>query len=409
MSRKLFIVGLIVVTLIGLVPTTSFARETQTIRYFNFSSDPDHVEDLATIVAAFEAEHPDIKVEVSSAPFADYFTLLQADFAGGKPADVIELNYENFVSYAANGVLADVSSYLSADAPYYPRALEAFQYNGQQLALPETFSTVLLFYNKDLFDQAGIAYPTPEWTWDDAMTAAKAIRALGDDIWGIYSPIQFWEFYKKAAQNDCAFFNADQTESTINSEACVGALDTMLSFVNEDVMPDTAELAGVANEDLFSQGKLGMDVIGIWMFAAFKDAPFAWDVQLEPAMLHQGHHFFSNGVAVTADSKYPEAAAAWAQYLTASETAAKLRVEKGWELPALDKPEYFQAYLEQTPPANRAAVFQALESPVVPPVIVRQAEMQDAVNAVLDAAANGQIDAQAALDSAKEQIDALLK
>jgi len=78
-------------------------------------------------------------------------------------------------------------------------------------------------------------------------------------------------------------------------------------------------------------------------------------------------------------------------------------------VPALDKPEYFQAYLEQTPPANRAAVFQALESPVVPPVIERQAEMQDAVNAVLDAVANGQIDPQDALDSAKEQIDALLK
>ena len=47
---------------------------------------------------------------------------------------------------------------------------------------------MLLFYNQDLFDQAGVAYPTADWTWDDAMTAAKAIRALGSDTWGIYSP-----------------------------------------------------------------------------------------------------------------------------------------------------------------------------------------------------------------------------
>ena len=112
------------------------------------------------IVSAFEAANPGIKIEVSSAPYADYFTLLQADFVGGEPPDAFELNYENFVSYAANDVLLDLSSYITADAPYYPRALEAFQYNGIQGALPETFSTVLLFYNKDLFDQAGVAYPT---------------------------------------------------------------------------------------------------------------------------------------------------------------------------------------------------------------------------------------------------------
>lgn len=409
MFRKVLVLTLGVVMLAALVPGTSIAQDQQTIRYFNFSSDPDHVADLQTIVDAFEAENPTIKVEVSSAPYADYFTLLQADFAGGDPADVFELNYENFVSYAANDVLLDLSSYVSADAPYYPRALGAFQYDGKQLALPETFSTVLLFYNKDLFDQAGVAYPTPEWTWDDAMTAAKAIRALGDDIWGIYSPIQFWEFYKKAAQNNCAFFNADMTESTINSPECVAALETMLSFVNEDVMPDDIELAGVANEELFAQGKLGMVVIGTWMFAAFQEVPFAWDIQLEPGMAQKGHHFFSNGVAVSKDTEYPEAAAAFAQFLTASETAATVRVDTGWELPALDKPEYFQSYLELTPPDSREAVFQALESPVVPPVIKRQVEMQDALGAVLSAAALGEIDAQTALDTAKGEIDDLLK
>ena len=409
MSRKLLLIGMVVVLVAGLLPTTGFAQDTQTIRYFNFSSDPDHVEDLANIVTAFEAENPGIKVEVSSAPWGDYFTLLQADFVGGEPPDVFELNYENFVSYAANDTLLDLSPYLAADTPYYPRALEAFQYKGIQGALPETFSTVLLFYNKDLFDQAGVAYPTAEWTWADAVTAAKAIRALGDDIWGLFSPIQFWEFYKKAAQNDCAFFNVDMTESTINAPECVEALNLMYSFIQEDVMPDPVELAGVANEDLFKQGKLGMVVIGIWMFAAFQDAPFAWDIQLEPGMKHKGHHFFANGIAVSKDTEYPEAAAAWAQFLTASETAATIRVETGWELPALNKPEYFTAYLEQTPPANRAAVFQALESPVTPPVIVRQNEMQDAINALLDSVTNGELDPQTALDSAKEQLDALLK
>lgn len=407
MLRRSIVLGLIVLIIASLAPVA--AQENATVRYFTFSAAPDHLEDLDAIIAAFEAENPGITIEVSTAPFEDYFTLLQADFVGGEPPDVFELNYENFVSYAANDVLLDLGGYVSADAPYYPRALEAFQYNGAQLALPETFSTVLLFYNKDLFDQAGVAYPTEAWTWADAVEAGKAIRALGEDVWGLYSPVQFWEFYKKAGQNDCHFFNDDMTESTINSDACVQTLETMLGFMEEDVMPDPIEASGVSDSELFLSGNLGMLVTGIWMFAAFADAPFAWDIQLEPGLANKGHHFFANGVAVAKDTENPEAAAAWAQYLTASQTAATVRVESGWELPALDEPSYFAAYLEQTPPDNREAVFMALESPITPPVIERQNEMQDTVNELLNAVVNGELDAKTALDLAKDELDALIQ
>ena len=409
MSRKLLALVLIASLLVAMSPDVSMAQDEVTVRYFNFSSDPDHIEDLAAIVEAFEAANPNIHVEVSSAPWGDYWTLLQADFVGGDPPDVFELNYENFVSYAANDLLLDLSSYVTDDAPYYPRALEAFQYHGIQGALPESFSTVLLFYNKDLFDQAGIEYPAADWTWDDAIAAGKAITALGDDIWGLYSPIQFWEFYKKAGQNGCKFFNDDMTESTINAPECVAALEMMVSFMDDNVMPDEIEMAGVANEDLFVQGKLGMVVTGIWMFAMFQDAPFAWDIQLEPGMANKGHHFFANGVAVAADTTHPAEAAAWAQFLTASQEAATIRVETGWELPALDKPEYFESYLAQENPANRSAVFAALESPITPPVIERQNEMQDTINDLLSAVANGELDPQTALDMAKEELDSLIQ
>ncbi len=409
MFRRLFTLCLLVVVVMGVMPRHSQAQDSVSITYFTFSAAPDHLEDLDTIIAAFEAENPTINVEVETAPFADYFTLLQGDFVADDAPDVFELNYENFVTYAANDVLLDLSASLSADAPYYSAALGAFQYEGAQLALPESFSTVLLFYNADLFDQAGLEYPTAEWTWVEAMEAGKAIRALGDDTWGIYSPVQFWEFYKKAGQNDCSFFNEDMSESTINSPECVEALETMMSLIDEDVMPDPVEQAGVSPEELFQNGQVGMLVTGIWMFGAFAELPFNWDVQLEPGLAHKGHHFFANGVAVAKSTEHPAEAAAWAQYLTSSEVAANVRVTSGWELPALDKPEYFATYLEQTPPTNRAAVFQSLESPIVPPVIVRQNEMQDSVNALLEAVVNGELDAQTALDLAKEELDGFLE
>jgi len=406
LRRLLFL--LVGVCLLFVLPAA--AQDGTTIRYFTFSAAPDHLEDLDTIITAFETENPGITVEVETAPFADYFTLLQAGVASGDAPDVFELNYENFVTYAANGVLLDVTDMMNAEAPFYPRALEAFQYDDQQLALPATFSTVLLFYNADLFDAAGIEYPTEEWTWDDARTAAEAIHALGDDTWGVFSPVQFWEFYKKAAQNgECSFFNAEMTESTINSEACVSTLEMMVSFMTDGLMPTAAELSGVSDSELFLSGKLGMLVTGIWMFGAFQDATFNWDVQIEPMINQHAHHFFANGVAVSATTENAEAAAAWATFLASTETAANVRVESAWELPALDEPAYFEAYLSQTPPANRAAVFTALESPVTPPVIERQNEMQDAVNALLTQVADGELTAQEALDQAKTELDALIQ
>jgi multiple sugar transport system substrate-binding protein len=401
---------MLVLALLLVLVIPAGAQDTTTIRYFTFSAAPDHLEELDTIIQAFQAENPGIVVEVSTAPFADYFTLLQADVVSGDAPDVFELNFENFVTYAANDTLMDISEYLSGDAPYYPRALEAFQYEGAQLALPETFSTVLLFYNADLFDAAGLEYPAADWTWADAVVAAEAIKALGDDTWGIFSPVQFWEFYKKAGQNgECEFFNEDMTESTLNSAACVATLETMISFIDSGLMPTQAQMSGMSDSELFLSGKLGMIVTGIWMFDAFKDAPFAWDVQLEPGLNQKGHHFFANGVGVSATTANAEAAAKWAEFLTASATAAEVRVASAWELPALDAPELFEAYLQLTPPENREAVFAALESPVTPPVIERQNEMQDAVNLQITRAVDGEVSAQEALDEAKAALDALIR
>ena len=113
--------------------------------------------------------------------------------------------------------------------------------------------------------------------------------------------------------------------------------------------------------------------------------------------------------AVSASSANVEAAAKWAQFLTSSETAADVRVSAGWELPALNEPSYFTDYLKQTPPDNRQAVFDSLEGAVVPPVIARQSEMQDAVSNLLGQVADGTLTSQDALDQAKAQLDELLK
>jgi multiple sugar transport system substrate-binding protein len=397
------------------VTATPKPPEPVTITYFTFSAAPDHLEDLDQMIQIFEQTHPNIKIEVETAPWDEYFIKLQTLIAGGTAPDVFELNYENFVSFAARGVLLDLDPLANADAAFdagtfYPRAYGAFNFNGMQLGLPETFSTVVLFYNKDLFDQAGLSYPAPDWTWDDAVAAAKELTDADAGVWGLYSPIQFWEFYKKAAQNGCEFFNEDQTAVTLNSPECAKALQTMVDFVVEDgVMPGDAEMGGVADGDMFKAGQIAMDVTGIWMFAAFEDAPFEWDIQVEPGLAEHATHFFANAVSVFAATKHPQAAWEWAKFFTSSPEMAQIRVESGWELPALDNPTYFEDYLSLSPPANRAAVFESLEYAIVPPVIERQNEMQDAVGQLLDQVKLGQLTSQEALDQAKVQIEELMR
>lgn len=414
MKRYSIVLLLLSVFVVGTV--VSYATtEPVTITYFTFSAAPDHLEELNEMIQIFEQAHPNIKIKVETAPFGEYFAKLGTLIAGGMAPDIFELNYENFVSFAAKGVLLDLIPLAEADEEFnpdifYPRAYHAFNFNGMQSGLPETFSTVVLFYNKDLFDKAGLDYPAEDWTWSDAVAAAEKLTDAEADVWGLYSPIQFWEFYKKAAQNTCSFFSKDKTYVTVNSPECVEALQTMIDFVTKyHVMPTDAEMGGLSSGDLFKAGKLAMEITGIWMFAAYKDAPFEWDIQVEPGMKEKATHFFANAVSVFAATTHRQEAWEWVKFFTTSPEMARIRVKSGWELPALNNPAYFEDYLSLTPPDNRAAVFQSLEYAIVPPVIERQNEMQDIVNQLLDQVKLGQLTPQEALDQAKAQIEDLIR
>jgi len=393
-------------------PTTTEAPvEPTEIRYFTFSAAPDHLNDLNEMITRFEEANPDVKVNVETASFDDYFTSLQTQIAGADAPDAFELNFENFVSFASKGALADLTPFIGADAgfdanSYYKEAYDAFSLDGTQFGLPESYSTVLLFYNKELFDKAGLDYPTDAWKWADEKAAAKTISELGDNVWGFYAGIHYWEFYKTAAQNGCSLFTDGQV--TINQPACVEALDYMLSYPQEGIQPTDAEMGGVSDGDMFLQGQIGLLTTGIWMFSSFADAPFGWDVVVEPGNTQKASHFFANGVALSASSDKKEAAYRWIRFFTSDPQAAKIRVDAAWELPTLTDQSLYDSYLAQSPPDNRAAVLKSLEHIVVPPVIERQSEMQDTINALLDKAKLGELTPQEALDQAKVEIEKLL-
>ena len=190
------LVSLILALAVALSLTgAAFAEEPVTITYATFSASGAQEETLKKMVEVFEEKNPDIKVDVQLTGYDDYFTKLATTVGGGNAPDVFEMNMENFLAYMLRGACADLTG-LVDPASYSEGTLSAVSSDGKLYAVPMSFSTCVLFYNKALFDQAGIDYPDDTWTWTEAQAAAEKIRALGDDIWGYYQPISYNEFYK---------------------------------------------------------------------------------------------------------------------------------------------------------------------------------------------------------------------
>ncbi len=380
------------------------------LTYFTFSAAPDHLEDLDAIIAGFEEANPGVTIEVQTASFDDYFTQLQTRVAGGDAPDTFELNYENFVTYAEAETLMDLSDLVGTDidpGAFYTDAYEVFAHEGAQMGLPASFSNVVLFYNADLFDAAGLDHPTADWTWADELEAAEALTDADAGVWGHFQPVSFFEFFKVLAQNGGQFFTDDGADVAFDTPEGVEAAEWLLSKVGT-TMPTEADMGGQDDAAMFKAGQLAMWHNGIWQFSAMADAPFTWDVVVEPGNTQNASHFFANAVVASADTEHPDEAVAWLQWMAGSETTVETRLASSWELPAVSDLSLLTPYLEQTPPANRQAVFDSLDAVVVPPVIADQAQMQDAVDQALEQARIGNLDAQAAIDQAAAEIRDLL-
>ena len=402
------LVGAAALVLSGCSATSDAGDGDVTITYTNFISNAGNEENLDTIVSAFEEENPGVTVEVTTLPYADYFTALQTDLAAGQVADVFDLEYSNYQQFQADGVLAPIE--VENPAAYRESLLEAYSTDGTSYALPSSFSDVVLYYNADLFDAAGLDYPTNDWTWQDEKAAAEALTDQAAGQWGDHQPVSFYEYYKALAQSGGEFLTDDGTAVAFNTPEGVEAAEWLVGK-SGTVMPTIEQGQGTPDFDtnLFKEGKLGMLHTGIWVFGAVADVPFNWDIAVEPGNTQQASAVFSNAVGVSANSDHQAQAAAWAQFLTSSQTMVDVRLEAGWELPPISDEAQLATYLDKGAPANRQAVFDSLDSIALPPIAATgQTEMQDIMTEELVEAQAGRKTVQDALDSAEERINAVI-
>lgn len=415
-TRKLWATGIagVLVASVGLVSNPTVAASKTTINFFTFTAVPDHMKELKAMIAVFEKKNPTIHINIQSAAYDDYFTKLKTRVAGRQTPDTFELNYENFVTYAAAGTLLNLNKASAKDktfkkSTYYGKAYDVFNLKGKQLGVPSSFSTVVMYYNKDLFKAAGVAFPTSKWDWSDEAAAAAQLKAkLPEGTYADFQPTQFWEFYKVLGQAGGKFLSADKKTALFNKQPGISALTWLVSKTQNGYTPTKAQMGTLDDGAMFKAGKLAMHHTGIWMFEAYKDVPFGWDIVVQPGGVTPGNHFFANAVVASATTKNPAAAWKWARFMTSDPAAVKIRLAAGWEIPAISDKKALSIYLSQPVPANREAVFEALKFPVTPPVIRQQNEMQDTVNAWLEKALSGSVSVTEALNSAAKEVNAIL-
>ncbi len=397
------------------------AAEPITLKFMQYTASGSQEETLNDMIAEFERQNKDIKIQVEVLAYADYFTKLGTVLSSeSSTPDIFELGYENVITYASKGVLKDLNDSIAKDKDFNPGAFkklayDAFNYKGKQYGVPEGYSAVVLYYNKTLFDAKGVTYPDASWTWKEELEAAKKLTDAKNGIWGTYAPIQFYEFYKTIAQNGGGVWGADGSV-TIDSKANVEALQWMLDKAT------VYKVSPPLNDDTFSQpdadlnafkaGKLAMLRGGTWNFGRFADMKDQWDIALEPGNTNKAHHVFADALVVSNKTKNADAAWKFIKFMASSDYAVSKRIEKGWSIPAVDNAAVMEAYYKQTPPNSKKVVTETLDSLVLPPVGPIPEKWNDfsgAVGAEIEKARLGKSDAQTALTAAKVKIEELLK
>lgn len=361
------------------------------------------------IAAAFEAENPDVEVDIQVVPWGNYWDKLQTAVAGGEAYDVFWMNGPNLPVYAGNGVLMNLQERVAADGvdtSVYPRSLvELYSLDGNLYGLPKDFDTIALFYNKDMFDAAGIDYPTADWTWDDLKAAAQTLTTDGN--WGFASTTAdqagYWNFiYENGGQ----VVNEAGTEVLIGEPAACDAISYLYSFVADGLSPDGATMSSVDPwTQLFPGGRVGMVVGGSWLARTYADAEPTIDVAPLPQKVERASIIHGLANVVWSKTDHPDEAWAFAKFL-GSEGAATLLAQSGTVIPAYNG--FQDAWVESVPEMNLQVFMDATDYAVPYPTAAQGMEWNVKVAEVLGEVWNGNEPIEGACGRAADAADAVL-
>lgn len=313
----------------------------------------------------FQDVRPDVKIQIDVIAGERNESQLTM-IAGGNPPDVLYLNDWFEYTFANKGLLLDLNPYVQRDSfdfkPYMKEAVEANLYKGNQIAMPFEVSVSGVVYNKKLFDEAGVPYPTADvndksWNWNTLVETAKALTDESKNQYGFAMDawmIPNWMLcYDQRYLSNNKEITAD-TKAVINTEYSQKVFQYWLDLRNvHKVSPSAAMTQEVSGFDRFMSGKVAMYTYGRWLntFRTIKD--FEWDVAPVPAP-EDGHpasvmYILNYGIY----SKSAKADLAW-EFLKFinTEKPQLTNVLTGMAVAALQSVNTSPEFLNNTPPAN---------------------------------------------------------
>jgi multiple sugar transport system substrate-binding protein len=397
-----------------LVPLAACSNDPEPVSFMVFG-DPAEFAAYQTLVDAFQAEHPEIVIELIHIPSqSDYRKRLAADLAAGTPADVVLINYRRYAAFAVQGALEPLAPYLAkseliAESDFYPQSIAPFTWNGQLMCIPQNLSSLVVYYNKSLFDQAGLPYPANDWTWTDFQQTAIALTqdtnedgmieqfGLGMEPSLIRLTPFVWQAGGEVVDNPAA-----PTQLALNSPEALRAAQYFVDLsVVYHVVPNVDEEAAEESEARFINGTMAMFLNSRRGVPTYREITgFEWDVAPMPQDVQRASILHADAYCLPSASEHKDAAWTFIEYAN-SPAGQTIIAGTGRTVPSLMAVAESAAFLDPSlPPANSQVFLSEMPYIRALPLVPNWADIEEIAGEELMRAFYGQTTVEDAMLSA---------
>ena len=292
------------------------------------------------ILADF-TEETGIKTKLTVVKWDEYWTMLEAGAQGGSLPDVFWMHSNESERYMSNDMLLDLTDKIAEsdliDPANYPEDIWGlYTHEDKYYAVPKDVDTIALWYNKTMFDDAQLEYPTADWTWDDMFEAAKKLTKDDGSQYGLAlrNDNNQAGYYNMIYDNGGYVINDDRTESGWDDPKTIEAMEMVEEYIKAGVMPSMETMSENGEDVLFQSGKVAMVLQGSWMLAAYRDNEYTAEncdcVELPKSATTDRRVSIYNGLGWAASASGSNTDNAWKliEYL-GSEAAQKKQAELG--------------------------------------------------------------------------------
>jgi multiple sugar transport system substrate-binding protein len=343
------------------------AEEVVTITWAFWGS-PEEAATHQSVAEAFMAEYPNIKIEYMHEPWSDYFTKIQTLWASGDSQAVPDVLFLwPTPRYAAEGVLENLDPWIEKSGynldDYWPALLESASYNGSVYGFPRDIGLEVLYYNKDIFDEAGVEYPTDEWTWDDLLAAAEKLTVVeGSGRVSRYAlGMEGGKYQLWSGQNGGSILDdmRNPSKCALTEPAAMEGIKFFADMMDKNYAMRDANLSQAGGDAaVFQSGQVAMIIQNASRVSAFNQAEMNYDVAPVPIPEGGQRAASAGGAAWTMSALSDNKEAAWTflSWLQSTNGGQRLYTASGEIFPALESTARSDAFLEAAaPPTNREA------------------------------------------------------